>query len=276
MRNEIMVWIFSAPGAVSFFKLLDDRIELTPILEKIVLNFEKVSDGFWLLVAKATGVNFDRFSDLLTFVCLILLPVLTQYILNLLNLTPQNKALGIDGNDQLPGTSVELYKAKLEELNEKELELNSRFIYWAITFFFLYYALYIFNLSGLIIPFILVGMSLEYVKKFYKNGKEADSSLMRTIHYLGGLLWVLILIIFTPLLFRSILVSSDVNAYSDINWIYFAVGSYFLSFLFFRATDYCHKSIGKIGLMTVGIWLFNWISVVAIPQINQFFESIGV
>lgn len=74
--RELLIVMFSMPAGLSVVAELNDTLDFSGVLATVVLNYKKVSEGFWTAVSSFFGWDWSYLSDYLSFLLLSTIPVI--------------------------------------------------------------------------------------------------------------------------------------------------------------------------------------------------------
>lgn len=266
MLKKIMIAMFAGPAALGVLAKLDERLDFTPLIERIILNFKVLSHAFWYLIEDMTGVHFSQYDDLLTIMLLLLLPVVYQFIMSLTS----SKKSGADTKPSQP-TTIEVLD------NKKEwTKLYEQLLYVLVPSVFFMCVFTLFELDGLWVALILPGMAIHYITKIFRDLVNSHTKIEKFGKVIDLLSWFGALLFLFPLLVKIVLMKNNAVVYEDINWLIVGVIGLLLSWLLFRASDYCAVTITNVALWVVGVLTVNWVVTILIPSIEVFLESANV
>lgn len=227
---------FAAPGGLSVLANLDDRLDFRPFLERIILNFMKVSQYVWGLVDGLLGIDFLRsIHGQLTFF-IIFAGVVMRYV------AIRRRA---DAEFSFPKSLLDLSCQSVIIyifVIPQELDLRTRL------------------LSAAMYPLFMSGLVL-----YFSFGKSREPVVI--FLYVISILWIG--------LFPSVFPSEHVSNYDYRVYLVNAVilVIVFLSNLYVRPWNLFYT---RIIVFAVGIYLLDYISGVLIPNLDGLLKSIGV
>lgn len=266
MKKRILLAMFGSPAAIGVLSKLDSRLDFSPLLERMVLGFRRISDEVWARASEFLSINLAPYGDLLTIVMLLLLPVLVNIVFRTFWHVEATRTIS-----EPPETLEELKVIHAQELKNAYI---GAFNYFG-SFAFIIIVLHLFELGDLWIALVLPGMCLAYFSEYYSKSIVSVGKIKKVALFSFAVSWVVILVLGVVLFMKLALMGNDENVYSNVFWVILLVGGLALSWLFYRASDYCSEAITNVALWVSGILIINWVTESLIPAFATFLDSAG-
>ena len=260
---KLLAAIFAAPVALGFLAKLDDRLDFVPIIERIVLNFDRVSKAFWELISSTYNFNISEYHNILTFLTFIATLSFTSFFLR-----------GIGRN------SEDLDQVDIDELvdeNRMTPYLLEQMVYTIATLIFVTAYLDMFDLNDYIYPYFIAGYVAAQIlinAKYLRN-VVFNKTLSSIAHLVIGVILIGFLLTFFGLFKDSVYSFYSDPRFQHVQPRLLLYSLFTLTIISAYITLYCSRTITYSGLWCIGIYFLNWVAKDAIPAINMFLTNAG-
>jgi len=255
MVKNILTAMFAGPAAFAVLAKLDDRLNFNPIIERIVLNFDHFYRGVWTSISSFVNLDLSQFSNLLSLIVLLFCTV----AMNLMR-----------------GARKSYISARVRGAEEKRNEYLARTFTALVAFLFLMFTCVIFSVPQLIPAMTLLEGTLNLSKDSLRDYKQTRNKKQRVFACLNLTALVMAYLTILPFATYATISINSPEIESDIQWWVIALFCYPLSILFYLAIKYCKQSLANIAYWVIGVFLVNWVSVIALPVTSEYLDRIGV
>ena len=263
---ETLALLFATPAALNVLAAFDKRLDFTPLLERMVLNFKSISNYVWSQIDGYFQFDFPEYYQPLTFLLLLVLPTMSRVVSLYLiyRRDPKNQVVIIP------------------ELGEIEIGFstfidrqNAGLFLGTACFFFIVFLAVLFDLMVLFLPsFILIGLTAVL---FLAWGWVANKIGMELYEDEGAMVILTIIALSILGLMGNIVFPSEFSFWGAV---VFLVGLVLAGcWMFFPAIfvlfimSFGAKNIAYIALWVAGVLVINWIATIGVPAVEAFLDA---
>lgn len=239
--REILVALFATPAALSALKELNESLDLSEPIKRIVLGFDGVVEGAWLYLKELAGVDLGTLTMPVTALIMLTLPLVWERVGNA---PPLSQAHGF-----VQVMSV-LFAGYIFLMKGGHVFVAA-IAFWAGLGFFL---------SGSLTAFRIMKVTLG--RKSLKVLKHFPVPIV-----LFGVGFLLLL--------QGLSQTLGVVDYSLVGFLLFVFAGAITFFVLSHHLNTGSWALAYAGLIVVGILIVNWIETIALPNLNKFLTSVG-
>lgn len=231
--------MFATPAALTVLSKLDDSSDFLPIIERMILNIRVISADLWQKFFFYLKIDVNLPYDFLTFICLIVLPVIPHSIYSAVTRKSESTSLQIEWSI---------------------LSIIS-ILYFSLVFDALYFTIMVFGII------YMTGFSLS-------DHDRTDKVFTIIVSLFAAFLSIIPFTLLENATFSRELTlffvsTANINE-NDMVFIFSSIMS--VTYI----VKYSSKTPAYVALWSIGILVVNWFFVQFVPGIDSYMRSLGV